>query len=77
MSAETVVRLEKFDAPYGRKIELLEVRYDGGMTLLRLRIREGTRFTVMDLDPETAAHWGDAMSAWAGRHRGGGAPEPS
>jgi len=34
---------------------------------LRVRIREGSRFTILDLDPSTAAHWGGAMSAWAER----------
>jgi hypothetical protein len=33
--------------------------------MLRVRIKEGTRFTVMDIDEATAAHWGKAMSDWA------------
>ncbi len=68
---ETVTRLERFQAPYGREVELQEVLYESGMKLLRLRIREGKRFTVMDLDPATAAHWGSAMSRWAGRNEPG------
>ena len=48
-------------------MELLEVHYESGMRLLRVRIREGRRFPIMDLDPSTAAHWGSAMSAWAER----------
>ncbi len=66
---ETVTRLERFEAPYGREIELQEVLFEGGMKLLRLRIREGKRFTIMDLDPDTAAHWGGAMSDWASRNQ--------
>ncbi len=66
---ETVVRLERFQAPYGREVELQEVLFEGGMKLLRLRIREGKRFTIMDLDPDTAAHWGGALSEWAARSR--------
>lgn len=65
MSGETVTRLERFQAPYGREVELQDVLYESGLRLLRLRIREGTRFTIMDLDAATAAHWGEAMSAWA------------
>jgi hypothetical protein len=64
---ETVTRLERFDAPYGREVELQEVLFEGGMKLLRLRIREGKRFTIMDLDPATAAHWGRVMGDWASR----------
>ncbi|MDH3594456.1 MAG: hypothetical protein OEU09_11015 [Rhodospirillales bacterium] len=67
MTDETVMPLERFQAPYGRAVELLEVRYESGMCLLRVRIREGSRFTILDLDPSTAAHWGGAMSAWAER----------
>jgi hypothetical protein len=38
--------------------------------MLRLRIREGNRFTVMDLDETTARHWAAAMSSWAEPPRG-------
>ncbi len=70
---ETVTRLERFQAPYGREVELQEVLYESGMKLLRLRIREGKRFTIMDLDPDTAAHWAKVMNGWAARSR---PPEP-
>ncbi len=66
---ETVVPLERFQAPYGREVELQEVLFEGGMKLLRLRIREGKRFTIMDLDPDTAAHWARVMGDWAARGR--------
>ena len=68
MSGDTVTRLERIDAPYGRELELHEVLYESGMRLLRLRIREGRRFTIMDLDAPTAARLGGAMSAWAQRN---------
>lgn len=68
MTGETVTRLERIEAPYGRQVELHEVLYGSGMRLLRVRIREGRRFTIMDLDASTAAHLGGAMSAWAERN---------
>jgi hypothetical protein len=40
------------------------------MPLLRVRIREGRRFTVFDIDARTAADWGEALLAW-GRAQGG------
>ena len=64
MSGETVTRLEKFEAPWGREIELQDVRYESGLRLMRVRIREGRRFTVLDLDDKTASHWGRAMVRW-------------
>lgn len=50
----------------GQTIELHEVDFEtGGMPLLRLRIREGKRFTVFDIDARTARTWADAMRSWA------------
>ena len=59
--------LEKFTVPLGgQEIELQQVDYSaGGMSLLRIRIREKSRFTVFDIDPVTAANWGKAMQQWA------------
>ncbi|HEX6829788.1 MAG TPA: hypothetical protein VF104_12515 [Burkholderiales bacterium] len=59
--------LEKFTVPLGgQDIELQQVDFAaGGMSLLRIRIREGKRFTVFDIDPVTAGKWGEAMAAWA------------
>ena len=61
--------LEKFKAPLGgQEIELQQVDYPaGGMSLLRIRIREKSRFTVFDIDPATAENWGKAMQQWAQR----------
>ncbi len=61
----TVTRLDKFTAPYGREITLENVDYENGMRVLRVHIREGSRFTVMDIDDRTASNWGAAMTRWA------------
>ena len=66
MSEEIITPLDEFDAPYGRKIKLESIDYESGMRMLRLRIREGNRFTILDLDENTARHWGDVMRSWAG-----------
>lgn len=59
--------LEKIRAPLGgQEIELQQIVHtDGGMPMLRIRIREGKRFTIVDIDPLTAKNWGDAMQRWA------------
>lgn len=61
--------LASFTVPLGKQlIELQEIEHAaGGMALLRVRIREGKRFTVFDVDPETARRWAEAMAAWARR----------
>lgn len=55
------------DVPLGgQKVELRQVDFGtGGMSLLRIRIREGHRFTVFDIDAGTARAWAAAMQAWA------------
>ena len=59
--------LLRFTLPLGRQdIELKETDFDaGGMAMLRVRIREGKRFTIFDVDPLHAAAWGKAMIAWS------------
>ncbi len=71
MSEEIITALDEFDAPYGRKVKLEAVEYESGLRILRLRIREGKRFTVMDLDETTARHWAAAMSSWSDPPHGG------
>lgn len=58
--------LEKFKVPLGgQEIELQQIDHvEGGMSLLRIRIREGKRFTIFDVDPATARQWSDAMLRW-------------
>lgn len=65
MSDETTRPLDRFPAPFGKQVELQEVALENDVTLLRVRIREGSRFTVMDLDPVTAKRWGETMTEWA------------
>jgi hypothetical protein len=62
-----VTPLEKLRVPLGgQDIELQQIDYEsGGMSLLRTRIREKNRFTVFDIDPQTAAAWGRALLCWA------------
>ena len=65
MIEETVTRIERFAAPYSREITLDDVQHESGMRLLRITVREGRRFTIFDLDAETAAHWGSALVSWS------------
>jgi len=60
-----ITRLDKFIAPYGKEVTLENVDYENGMRVLRVHIREGNRFTVMDIDDKTASNWGVAMLNWA------------
>ena len=49
----------------GQQIEMHPIDAEaGGLRMLRVRIREGRRFTVFDIDPGTALAWGQALQAW-------------
>ena len=63
----TTSELIKIKVPLGsQEIELHQIDHvEGGMSLLRIRIREGKRFTIFDIDPATAQQWGAAMLQWS------------
>ncbi len=63
----TVTPLHEMRLPIGgQQLELQQVDYaHGGISLLRIRLREGRRFTVIDIDPVSAQQWGEAMVRWA------------
>ncbi len=73
MSDEVVKTLDEFAAPYGRKITLESVEHESGLRMLRIRIREGNRFTTMDIDENTAMRWDSVMSTWVGNAQEPGA----
>jgi hypothetical protein len=62
-----ITPLDKLTNPLGgQQIELQQLDYpSGGMSLLRTRIREKSRFTVFEIDPVTARRWGEALLRWA------------
>lgn len=62
-----ITELDKFKVPLGgQQIELQQIDHvEGGMSLLRVRIREGKRFTIFDIDPGTAEQWAHTMQHWA------------
>jgi hypothetical protein len=68
--------IHRFRVPLGgQEIELQHLVHDaGGMPLLRIRIREGRRFTVFDVDAQTAAAWGGAMARWSEAQAASGQP---
>ncbi len=65
MTATPKRELGEIVAPYGRRIKLDEIAYESGMRLLRLTIREGGRFTILEIDAATAGEWGRQMCQWA------------
>lgn len=61
---DSIREITAFDLPYGRKAELREIEFDGGMKMLRLVLREGKRITQIDLDADVAGRIAAEMQAW-------------
>ncbi|WP_026148143.1 hypothetical protein [Thioalkalivibrio sp. HL-Eb18] len=57
--------MESIDAPFGEVVELRQILHDSGIPLLRVIIRDGGRYTKIELDPSTAHQWGRMMVRWA------------
>ncbi|TAN52686.1 MAG: hypothetical protein EPN26_07665 [Rhodospirillales bacterium] len=58
--------LAQMPAPWGREVRLIRLTYDSGFEMLRLSIKEGKRFTTLDLDAASAAKLAGLMAGWAG-----------
>jgi hypothetical protein len=67
VSAEIKTRIATVEAPFRREVWLDDVQFESGMRLLRVTIKEGGRFTQLDLDAATADRWGQTMLDWAHR----------
>ncbi|CAA6604594.1 conserved hypothetical protein [Rhodospirillaceae bacterium LM-1] len=57
--------MARFPAPWGREVRLIRLTYDSGFEMLRISIKEGKRFTTLDLDPATAVKLAGLMAGWA------------
>lgn len=62
-----ITELGKLTVPLGgQQIELQQIDHaEDGMSMLRVRIREGKRFTIFDIDADTAGEWAAMMQRWA------------
>jgi hypothetical protein len=57
--------MDQFEAPFGEQIELRHIIHESGVPLLRVIVRDGGKYSKLDLDPATAHQWGRAMCRWA------------
>jgi len=62
--AEKITDLETLSAPWNKTVILQDITYEGGFRMLRLRIKEGKRFTDLELDPRTLAALNSAIGVW-------------
>lgn len=62
-----ITELSKIQVPLGgQQIELQQIDHaEDGMSMMRVRIREGKRFTIFDIDAVTATELANAIQQWA------------
>ncbi|MEE9428830.1 MAG: hypothetical protein V3V25_11850 [Paracoccaceae bacterium] len=65
MTDEIITNIGEMDLPFSRRANLKNVEFESGMNMLRLTLREGRRFTILDLDAVSAAKLGILMVKWA------------
>ncbi len=57
--------MEEITAPSGQVIELRQIFHETGARLLRVIIRDGVKYSTIELDAATAFDWGTRMRDWA------------
>ncbi len=57
--------LGEFEMPWNKQVTVEQIIYEGGMAMLRLRIKEGRRFTDLELMPKNAAELAAILDKWA------------
>lgn len=62
---EKTTILGELELPWAKQASVQEIVYEGGMTMLRVRIREGRRFTDLELMPEDAERLAALLAGWA------------
>lgn len=61
---EKIDDIKVIDAPFSKQITFQKVEYENGFQFIRMRIKEGKRFTMIDLDVNTATDCADTIQTW-------------
>ena len=61
---KTITDLKIISAPWNKTIKLQNISYEGGMNMLRFRIKEGKRFTDLELDSQSLEQLNAVLSNW-------------
>ena len=62
---QSITDIEVIAAPWNKQVTVQEVTYEGGFKMVRLRIKEGKRFTDLELDSATATNLAGLLQAWS------------
>ena len=62
---ESIDLIEVVNAPWNKELTISDATYEGGFKMLHVRIKEGKRFTDLELDYLTAKHLAELIGTWA------------
>lgn len=65
---ETSDPMEVINAPWNKELTVSDVTYEGGFKMLHIRIKEGKRFTDLELDHLTAKRMAALIGDWADKN---------
>lgn len=65
MTEEKVTERSQHELPFKRTLKLQEIVHDGGLRMLRMTFREGRRFTIIDVDQNSAREMASELTNWA------------
>ena len=68
---KSITDMEVIQAPWSKELTISDIEYEGGFKMLRIRIKEGKRFTDLELDTETAGHIAEMMGKWVKENKAG------
>ncbi len=70
MSDIEKTELAHYTTPFKRQdMVLSSISHDNGLNLVEIKIREGRRFTMLELDAELAGQMAQALQEWADKNK--------
>jgi len=69
---DSITDIETLNAPWNKTVNLQNIAYDDGLNFLRMRIKEGKRFTDLELDANTVTALMGCLEEWLQDNNGKG-----
>ena len=64
MANEFVNDIANLEIPFGREMLIQDVKHESGLQMMRIRLKEGSRFTIFDIDNDTVNKLKEILNDW-------------
>lgn len=65
MANEFVNDIANLEIPFGREMLIQDVKHESGLQMMRIRLKEGSRFTIFDIDNDTVNKLKEILNDWS------------